>query len=57
MRRHSHPPPEGDSQVTWFEGSFEEYERWVRETRGEEAPSRTASRTSHSSGPGRVTQG
>jgi energy-dependent translational throttle protein EttA len=28
---------EGDSQVTWFEGSFEEYERWVRETRGEEA--------------------
>jgi energy-dependent translational throttle protein EttA len=28
---------EGDSQVTWFEGSFEEYERWVRETRGAEA--------------------
>jgi energy-dependent translational throttle protein EttA len=28
---------EGDSQVTWFEGSFEEYEAWVRETRGEEA--------------------
>jgi energy-dependent translational throttle protein EttA len=28
---------EGDSQVTWFEGSFEEYARWVRETRGEEA--------------------
>nr|MBA2359798.1 energy-dependent translational throttle protein EttA [Actinomycetota bacterium] len=28
---------EGDSQVTWFEGSFEEYEQWVRETRGEEA--------------------
>ena len=26
---------EGDSQVTWFEGSFEEYEQWVRETRGE----------------------
>ena len=25
---------EGDSQVTWFEGSFEEYEQWVRETRG-----------------------
>ena len=23
---------EGDSQVTWFEGSFEEYEQWVRET-------------------------
>jgi energy-dependent translational throttle protein EttA len=28
---------EGDSQVTWFEGSFEEYESWVRETRGAEA--------------------
>src|SRR5215212_5964732 len=28
---------EGDSQVTWFEGSFEEYEQWVRATRGEEA--------------------
>jgi energy-dependent translational throttle protein EttA len=28
---------EGDSQVTWFEGSFEEYEDWVRETRGAEA--------------------
>jgi energy-dependent translational throttle protein EttA len=28
---------EGHSQVTWFEGSFEEYEGWVRETRGEEA--------------------
>jgi energy-dependent translational throttle protein EttA len=28
---------EGDSQVTWFEGSFEEFEQWVRETRGEEA--------------------
>jgi energy-dependent translational throttle protein EttA len=28
---------EGDSQVTWFEGSFEEYEGWVRETRGAEA--------------------
>jgi energy-dependent translational throttle protein EttA len=28
---------EGDSQVTWFEGSFEEYEQWVRETRGVEA--------------------
>jgi sulfate-transporting ATPase len=28
---------EGESQVTWFEGSFDEYERWVRETRGEEA--------------------
>jgi energy-dependent translational throttle protein EttA len=28
---------ESDSQVTWFEGSFEEYETWVRETRGAEA--------------------
>ncbi len=28
---------EGESQVTWFEGSFEEYEAWVRETRGVEA--------------------
>ena len=28
---------EGESQVTWFEGSFEEYEDWVRETRGAEA--------------------
>jgi energy-dependent translational throttle protein EttA len=28
---------EGDSQVTWFEGSFEEYADWVRETRGAEA--------------------
>src|ERR671917_1024095 len=28
---------EGESQVTWFEGSFEEYEQWVRETRGAEA--------------------
>jgi ATP-binding cassette ChvD family protein len=28
---------ESDSQVTWFEGSFEEYEGWVRETRGAEA--------------------
>jgi energy-dependent translational throttle protein EttA len=28
---------EGDSSVTWFEGSFEEYVAWVRETRGEEA--------------------
>jgi ATP-binding cassette ChvD family protein len=28
---------EGDSQTTWFEGSFEEYEAWVRETRGAEA--------------------
>ena len=28
---------EGDSQVTWFEGSFEEYAGWVRETRGVDA--------------------
>jgi energy-dependent translational throttle protein EttA len=28
---------EGDSQATWFEGSFEEYEAWVKETRGAEA--------------------
>jgi ATP-binding cassette ChvD family protein len=28
---------EGDSQATWFEGTFEEYEAWVRETRGAEA--------------------
>ena len=28
---------EGDSEVTWFEGRFEEYEAWVRQTRGEEA--------------------
>jgi ATP-binding cassette ChvD family protein len=28
---------EGDSGVTWFEGSFSEYEEWVRETRGAEA--------------------
>ena len=28
---------EGDSQVTWFEGGFGEYEDWVRETRGAEA--------------------
>jgi energy-dependent translational throttle protein EttA len=28
---------EGDSQVTWFEGTFEEYEAWIRETRGPEA--------------------
>ncbi|HEU0335306.1 MAG TPA: energy-dependent translational throttle protein EttA [Gaiellaceae bacterium] len=28
---------EGDSQVTWFEGTFSEYEDWVRETRGAEA--------------------
>jgi ATP-binding cassette ChvD family protein len=28
---------EGDSTVTWFEGSYEEYADWVRETRGAEA--------------------
>jgi len=28
---------EGDSQVRWFEGSFEEYERWRRDTLGEDA--------------------
>jgi sulfate-transporting ATPase len=28
---------EGDSRVTWFEGSFEEYAGWVRETRGVDA--------------------
>ena len=28
---------EGDSQATWFEGSYEEYEAWVKETRGPEA--------------------
>jgi hypothetical protein len=28
---------EGDSQVTWFEGSWEEYAAWVKETRGADA--------------------
>ena len=28
---------EGDSQVRWFEGSFEEYERWRKDTLGEDA--------------------
>jgi ATP-binding cassette ChvD family protein len=28
---------EGDSQATWFEGSYEEYAEWVKETRGAEA--------------------
>jgi energy-dependent translational throttle protein EttA len=28
---------EGDSQVTWFEGSYEEYAAWARETRGADA--------------------
>ncbi len=28
---------EGDSQTTWFEGSWQEYADWVRETRGAEA--------------------
>ena len=28
---------EGDSQATWFEGSWAEYAEWVKETRGAEA--------------------
>jgi sulfate-transporting ATPase len=28
---------EGDSQATWFEGSWQEYADWVKETRGAEA--------------------
>ncbi len=28
---------EGDSQATWFEGSYQEYADWVKETRGAEA--------------------
>jgi energy-dependent translational throttle protein EttA len=28
---------EGDSQATWFEGSYAEYVEWVKETRGPEA--------------------
>jgi energy-dependent translational throttle protein EttA len=28
---------EGDSQTTWFEGSWQEYAAWVHETRGPEA--------------------
>jgi energy-dependent translational throttle protein EttA len=28
---------EGDSEVTWFEGSWGEYADWVRQTRGEDA--------------------
>jgi ATP-binding cassette ChvD family protein len=28
---------EGDSQTTWFEGSYEEYAAWVKETRGADA--------------------
>jgi ATPase subunit of ABC transporter with duplicated ATPase domains len=28
---------EGDSETSWFEGTFSEYEDWVRETRGAEA--------------------
>jgi ATP-binding cassette ChvD family protein len=28
---------EGDSQVTWFEGTWEEYAAWVKETRGVDA--------------------
>ena len=28
---------EGDSQVTWFEGSYADYAEWVKETRGADA--------------------
>ena len=28
---------DGDSQVTWFEGGWEEYAEWVRETKGPDA--------------------
>ena len=28
---------EGDSQATWYEGSWQQYADWVRETRGVEA--------------------
>ena len=28
---------EGDSEVTWFEGSWEEYAAWVKDTRGADA--------------------
>ncbi len=28
---------EGDSQATWFDGSYEEYAQWVKETRGADA--------------------
>ena len=28
---------EGESQVTWFEGTWAEYAQWVKETRGPEA--------------------
>src|SRR6266508_4977005 len=28
---------EGDSQVTWFEGTWGEYAEWVKQTRGEDA--------------------
>jgi len=28
---------DGDSQVTWFEGGWQEYEDWVKETRGADA--------------------
>ena len=28
---------EGDSQVRWFDGTYAEYERWKRETMGEDA--------------------
>ncbi len=28
---------DGDSQVTWFEGGWEEYAEWVKETKGADA--------------------
>src|SRR5262249_11498026 len=42
---------EGESQVTWFEGTWDEYADWVRETRG--PATRRESSTSCSSGPER----
>ena len=41
---------EGDSQVTWFEGGWDEYEDWVRRRGAPKRSSRTASSTSRSSG-------
>ena len=28
---------DGDSQVTWFEGAYDEFEAWMKETRGPDA--------------------
>ena len=28
---------DGDSQVTWFEGAYDEFEAWMKETRGADA--------------------